>query len=131
MVGPCPSHDRLPPPPLPGAILEECYTPRSLPSSCLTRVSATWVTRADAEKALAESVDGVFIDTRPLLCTSGLCPAFVGDSVVKSDLNHLTPRYASVIAPVLAELLTRRGFSAPPDRVRAWTASTPLSSRSS
>lgn len=102
----------LPPPP-PGAILEECYTPRSLPSSCLTRVSATWVARADAEKALAESVDGVFVDTRPLFCTSGLCPAFVGDSVVKSDLNHLTPRYASVIAPVLAELLTTAGVLSP------------------
>lgn len=102
----------LPPPP-PGAVLETCFTPRSVPSSCISRVSSTWTARAETEKSLAKSVQGTFVDTRPLFCVSGLCPAFVGRDVVKSDLNHLTVRYATAIAPAMYELLKEAGVLSP------------------
>ncbi|ROQ38344.1 peptidoglycan/LPS O-acetylase OafA/YrhL [Frondihabitans sp. PhB188] len=94
----------LTPPPA-GANLQECYTPRSAPQSCITRTSEAWLTAAAATRSAFDGISGAVVDSRPLFCLQNVCPAFIGTTPVKDDAVHMTPAYAHVIAGALLELL--------------------------
>jgi hypothetical protein len=57
-----------------------------------------------AERAATESGGGNYADVTGLFCTTGRCPAIVGNTLVYRDDNHLTRQYALVLAPVIAAL---------------------------
>jgi peptidoglycan/LPS O-acetylase OafA/YrhL len=96
-------------PPPSEAQIAECYTPLSSPQDCATKVLPRWDGMSKAETDLADTVGGVFIDSRPLFCADDTCPAYVGTTPVKLDLVHITSAYAKKIAPAMQSLFTDAG----------------------
>jgi peptidoglycan/LPS O-acetylase OafA/YrhL len=92
---------------------KSCYTPVSSPADCSSAITSTWSNQAAAEKKLAESVGGEWIDSSEWFCLHSNCPIFVGSTPVRSDLTHMTVEYAQRIAPVIGEALELRGIWQP------------------
>jgi peptidoglycan/LPS O-acetylase OafA/YrhL len=94
-------------PPPDGGHIRECVSKRaSNPSDCLSRVPSEWLAMARAEQDLAQSFDGVWIDSRPWFCTgNGYCPSFVGVTPVMYDDVHMSHPYNQKIASVIGESL--------------------------
>ena len=90
----------------------ECYRPGSSPADCVGTLTPDHLTRVNADRDLAESIDGDLVDTWPLFCTaSQFCPMFVGTTPVKHDRAHISPAYADLMAPAFIELLKQvKGF---------------------
>lgn len=98
--------------PPPGALnIGECYGVRSSrPSDCISSVDAVWTAMAETEQALAASIGGSWIDSRPWFCsTAGYCPSFVGSTPTKFDAAHLVPAYGEKISPVIGESFRQAG----------------------
>ena len=60
-----------------------------------------------AEAAAVLQAGGRYDDLTGLFCTSAVCPVVVGNILVFRDDNHVTPEYATVLAPVIDALLTQ------------------------
>jgi peptidoglycan/LPS O-acetylase OafA/YrhL len=89
-----------------------CYTPYSSPSDCLSRVgSSYWQQMAMNQQAQIKKLGGVFVDTSRWFCTSsGVCPAFVGTTLVKKDAYHPTVAYMNLITPAITETFQKLGI---------------------
>jgi peptidoglycan/LPS O-acetylase OafA/YrhL len=90
--------------------INECYTQVSSPADCVGVVTEEWQARAAAERGMAESVGGVWLDSAAWFCVDGQCPAVSGTTPVKVDGQHMTAEYAAKIAPAFKESLTARGL---------------------
>ena len=103
-------------PPPPGASVRECYRPGGSPVDCLTRVGGPWRERAAAIGALAADRGQPWVDAREFTCVDDVCPAFIGDDVVKIDYVHYSGAFAVAMAPALGERLAVDGvLSGDPD----------------
>jgi hypothetical protein len=60
-----------------------------------------------AEAATVQQAGGRYDDLTDLFCTAAVCPVVVGNTLVYRDDNHVTPEYATVLAPVIGALLTQ------------------------
>jgi peptidoglycan/LPS O-acetylase OafA/YrhL len=91
--------------------IKDCYGTRSsVPADCISRVTNRWLLTAAAEQRLAESVGGVWVDSRPWFCSEdGLCPSFVGSTPTKRDAVHATRSYGELIHPVIDESFRTAG----------------------
>jgi peptidoglycan/LPS O-acetylase OafA/YrhL len=91
--------------------IKDCYGTRSSsPADCISRVTNRWLSMAATEQRLAESVGGVWMDSRPWFCnTDGLCPSFVGSTPTKHDSVHSTRSYEEMIYPVMDESFRAAG----------------------
>jgi hypothetical protein len=91
--------------------IRECYGVASnVPADCISKVTDLWLTVAHTEQMVAESVGGIWIDSRPWYCSDdGLCPAFVGSTLTKLDKRHMSRAYAEKVSPVIAESLGAAG----------------------
>jgi peptidoglycan/LPS O-acetylase OafA/YrhL len=100
------------PPPAPDKNIQTCYTPFSKPSDCESNVANTqWVSMAQDEQATVEAKGGVFIDNRDWYCnTAGLCPAFVGTTLMKKDAAHITAKYSAILTPVMQAAFESKGI---------------------
>ncbi|MBT8162780.1 MULTISPECIES: acyltransferase family protein [Arthrobacter] len=84
----------------------ECYTKVSKPDSCVSTVTSQWQSIAQTEQAVAVSLGGTWVDSRPWFCDSnGRCPSFVGSIPTKLDRNHMTQDYGHHIAGAVQETL--------------------------
>jgi hypothetical protein len=92
--------------------IKDCYSKRSSsPSRCTGTVNKSWTSMGEAEKQLAEKVNGVWMDARPWFCNpSGMCPSFVATTPTKVDGTHMSPAYAAKIHAVIAESLKVSGI---------------------
>jgi peptidoglycan/LPS O-acetylase OafA/YrhL len=99
-------------PPPDDKIIADCYgVAGSVPADCISRVTDLWLSVARTEQAVAASFGGMWFDTRPWFCTDeGLCPAFVGSTLMKFDLRHITRAYGDKITPVIRDSLTAAGI---------------------
>jgi peptidoglycan/LPS O-acetylase OafA/YrhL len=59
------------------------------------------------ERTAVLAAGGQYFDLSTLLCSTGRCPVIVGNVLVYRDDNHLTPEYASWLAPVLSAEVDR------------------------
>ena len=91
--------------------ISDCYGKRSsVPADCISRVTSQWLSMAETEQRLADSVGGVWIDSRPWFCNADrLCPSFVGSTPTKHDKVHTTLAYEMKIHPVIGESLRAAG----------------------
>ncbi|WP_295117631.1 acyltransferase family protein [uncultured Leifsonia sp.] len=89
--------------------IRECYTPRSAPSACVTHVQTRWKQLNSADEAVAKSVGGVWVDTRPLFCVDNKCPAFAAGIPIKFDMIHITEAWSRHVASAAAVLLDQAG----------------------
>lgn len=97
----------LAPPPLDKNIAV-CFGPNTAPDSCLSHLTESWMRHERAQRTLAQAIGGIYVDTTPLYCSSdGRCPAFVGNTVVKVDEDHMTSGFEWYIVKPFAELLQR------------------------
>ncbi|MDR6505110.1 acyltransferase family protein [Arthrobacter oryzae] len=85
--------------------IRDCYTPTSTPAKCASSKTTVWQNVSAAEAAVAKEVAGSYVDTSPLFCAQGLCPAFVDTTATKRDLTHITLPYATKIEGALSELI--------------------------
>lgn len=58
---------------------------------------------------VAREMDITFMDARTLLCSSNICPLFIGNDVVTADGSRLATGMAAVLAPVLYENMMAAG----------------------
>ncbi len=58
-----------------------------------------------AEQAAAEAHAASYIDTLPWFCSSGICPAVIGQFNVYFDMYHVSSAYANYLEVVLAHAL--------------------------
>jgi peptidoglycan/LPS O-acetylase OafA/YrhL len=103
----------LPPPPLDKNI-QTCDTSFSKPSDCVSDVAnSQWITMASDQKATATAKkNGYFIDNRAWYCnTAGLCPPFVGTTLMKKDAAHPTADYVLMLTPVMTQAFAKAGLS--------------------
>jgi peptidoglycan/LPS O-acetylase OafA/YrhL len=97
-------------PPPSDVSISDCYGNGShKPANCISRVTEDWMAMTRAERDLAKSVGGIWVDSRPWFCHNGLCPSFVGNILVKKDAVHMTPAYGHKVYPVIAESLQADG----------------------
>lgn len=92
--------------------VSECYGRASVPSDCVSEVNAggRWMMQAREDQDATDAVDGIWVDSQPWFCSrDGYCPAFVGSTPTRSDEAHMTPFYATMIYPVIAETLQNAG----------------------
>jgi peptidoglycan/LPS O-acetylase OafA/YrhL len=91
--------------------IKDCYGTRaSAPADCISRVTSRWLSMAATERRLAESVGGVWVDSRPWFCNAdGLCPSFVGSTPTKHDAVHSTRAYEEMVYPVMNESFRAAG----------------------
>jgi len=61
-----------------------------------------------AEARATEAGGGRYADLTPLFCTPEQCPVIVGHQLVFRDDNHITPGYATFLAPVVAALIDQQ-----------------------
>lgn len=85
--------------------ISACYTRRSTPYDCVSKISTAWDEFATMDQDMAARVKGVWVDSRPWFCSYDSCPSFVGHTPTKSDAYHMTIEYGQWIAPVIAESL--------------------------
>lgn len=90
--------------------VDSCY-PQG-PAACLSRVSDDWIAMSRVQQNLAAKYKNVtYIDSRPFFCTfTSYCPAFVGTTLTRIDLVHMSTNYGQMIAPALAEEFQRSGL---------------------
>ncbi|MDQ0767989.1 peptidoglycan/LPS O-acetylase OafA/YrhL [Pseudarthrobacter defluvii] len=95
-------------PPPGGKALQECATRVSKPSDCMTapdnRYGELYSAVRDAAAAVPAAKAEV-IRTRDWFCSGNNCPGFVGTTPVYADQGHMTPNYASELAPLFASAL--------------------------
>lgn len=98
-------------PPAGNIDIESCYGRKgNTPADCVSDVSANWRAIAPAQKAMAEEIGSVWIDSRPWFCWGGKkCPSFVDGTPTKWDSAHIAPVYAQRITPVIHESLIQAG----------------------
>ncbi|OYN80405.1 acyltransferase family protein [Mycolicibacterium sphagni] len=99
--------------PPPGDVnIKQCFGDRANgPADCLGSVSSRWQEAAGGEQSLAQSIGGVWIDSRPWFCAGGYCPSFVASTPTKRDATHMSSAYAEKIAPVIGESLAAAGIN--------------------
>jgi peptidoglycan/LPS O-acetylase OafA/YrhL len=86
--------------------LESCVTAQSVPADCVGKIQSGWRAAAAAEKRAANATHTSFSDTHLWFCNpGGYCPGFVGTTPVRWDGNHLTPTYARLLGPELADVI--------------------------
>jgi peptidoglycan/LPS O-acetylase OafA/YrhL len=61
---------------------------------------------APAEASIATKLGVKTINPMDWFCTTTLCPAVVGNILVRRDFGHMTPQYSTFLAPVLETALT-------------------------
>lgn len=89
----------------------ECFSVKSnSPNDCVGHVHGMWRSVAHAERSLAASLGGIWIDSRPWFCAQGACPAFVGSTATWHDEVHMSPEYGKIIMPALAESMVAAGL---------------------
>ncbi|GAB3581949.1 hypothetical protein GCM10027406_24070 [Leifsonia lichenia] len=90
--------------------MNACYTRMNSPQDCISTHEAP--RGASIHQKLANSAPDkrVVIDTVPWFCVDGRCPPTVGTTLIKSDDRHMTPEYASRLAPLLHEALVTLGI---------------------
>lgn len=88
-----------------------CYGREShTPADCISTVSETWRQTAAAEQQLADAVGGVWIDSLPWFCVDArYCPSFVGTTLTKRDILHMSVPYGEKIWPVIQEAMLASG----------------------
>ena len=86
--------------------MRTCYTRGGVPLDCLGEITDRHAWSTESEQRAVEVAGAVYVDTAPLFCALGRCPAVVDGVPVKIDRTHITVEYAEHIAPALGELLT-------------------------
>lgn len=92
-------------PPAGSGNLQSCRRRNSVPAECFGSVSKDWDRMRAAEQAAVAAAGAQYIDAIAWTCYAGICPAVVGGTAVFADGVHLTPVYASRLAPILGEAI--------------------------
>ena len=89
-----------------GANLQECLTPRSHPTDCITAPSASWRETSATEQRAARDTGVTYVDPLRWLCSAGRCPSVIEQHIVSADGTHLTRQMSEFLAPHLLRALT-------------------------
>ncbi|UDY24206.1 acyltransferase family protein [Nocardioides sp. Kera G14] len=83
--------------------LDACATtPGNTQASCLAPATGSGVTSNPLTQTVAAETGASFVDTVPLVCADGQCPAAVGEAWTYFDEDHLSASWASSASDELA-----------------------------
>lgn len=84
-----------------------CITRFSAPGDCVTERAAAFDNQSDvASRALASvGQDALYVPTKSWFCVESRCPAFIGNTALYADINHISARASEDLAPLMAEAL--------------------------
>lgn len=85
----------------------QCITRFSTPADCVTERAAVFDTQSEVgRRAVSELGDrAVYVPTKEWFCVDDRCPAFIGQTALYADINHISARAAEELAPLLAEVI--------------------------
>jgi len=81
--------------------------PRKIGACAQRRSRAAGSTQRTRIAEAVGATGAAVVNPTPWFCASGRCPVVVGNTLVYRDDNHITGAYARLLAPLLAERLTR------------------------
>nr|WP_052309697.1 acyltransferase family protein [Arthrobacter sp. FB24] len=86
-----------------------CITRFSAPDDCVTDRAPTFDNQSDVEnRALASVGQGaLYVPTKDWFCVDGRCPAFIGNTALYADINHISARASEELAPLMASALLK------------------------
>jgi len=90
-------------PPPSGIKIQDCATALSSPIDCASSIISTYTNLVTAVDAVAP--DGTtHVEVSPWFCSEeGVCPAFIGDTIVLADGGHLTADMSRELVPLMSE----------------------------
>jgi peptidoglycan/LPS O-acetylase OafA/YrhL len=101
--------------PATSTIVVASFTPRATDDtrSCLAdhltsadSCDLPWPVEPNAQLAAAAQAAGAtFLDLRPVLCMDTTCPPIIGNQLVWTDTQHLTPEFSATLGPWFAQQL--------------------------
>lgn len=81
---------------------QECYTPQSSPSDCVSEQGTDWDV---IEQRVIQQAGGIELSVDDWFCFEGLCPAFSGTIPTRIEDGHMTQQYGQRLVPVIREAL--------------------------
>jgi peptidoglycan/LPS O-acetylase OafA/YrhL len=87
-----------------------CITRFSTPSDCTTERAPSSDNQSSVEsRALGSLGKGaLYVPTKDWFCVNGRCPAFIGNTALYADINHISARASEELAPLIADALRPR-----------------------
>jgi hypothetical protein len=87
-----------------------CITRFSVPSDCVTERAKIFDNNSDVDRRALVSLgsDAVYLPTKDWFCFEGKCPAFVGNTAIYADINHISARASEELAPLMKDALLGR-----------------------
>lgn len=88
-----------------------CITRFSKPADCVTQRAATFDNNSEVERrAVAALGDAAgYVPTKNWFCVEDQCPAFIGNTALYADMNHISARASEELAPLMANTLLSKG----------------------
>jgi peptidoglycan/LPS O-acetylase OafA/YrhL len=87
-----------------------CITRFSIPGDCVTQRATTFDNNSDVERRALASLgkEALYLPTKDWFCVDGKCPAFIGNTALYADINHISARASEELAPLMAGALLAR-----------------------
>lgn len=87
-----------------------CITRFSTPGDCVTQRAATSDNNSAVERRALASLgdDALYLPTKDWFCVDGKCPAFIGNTALYADINHISARASEELAPLMVGALRGR-----------------------
>ncbi|MBT2531852.1 acyltransferase [Arthrobacter sp. ISL-48] len=84
-----------------------CITRFSTPGDCVTQRASNFDNTSEVERrALAGlSKSALYVPTKDWFCVDGQCPAFIGNTALYADINHISARASEELGPLIAGAL--------------------------
>jgi peptidoglycan/LPS O-acetylase OafA/YrhL len=84
-----------------------CITRFSKPSDCVTERAPSFDNYSDVASRALDSVgkNALYVPTKDWFCVEGRCPAFIGNTALYADINHISARASEELAPLMADAL--------------------------
>jgi peptidoglycan/LPS O-acetylase OafA/YrhL len=85
----------------------QCISRFSKPADCLTERAPNFDNNSEVERRAVASLgdDALYVPTKNWFCVDGKCPAFIGNTALYADINHISARASEELAPLMATVL--------------------------
>lgn len=86
----------------------QCITRFSVPSDCVTDRGDQFDVQSGVEARAISDVgsNATFVPTKEWFCVESRCPAFIGNTAMYADKNHISALASAELAPLLRHVLT-------------------------
>lgn len=87
-----------------------CITRFSTPGDCVTHRADTFDNNSEVERRALATLgeQALYVPTKDWFCVDGQCPAYIGNTALYADINHISARASAELGPLIAEAVGQR-----------------------